>query len=150
MNEQTWDLINQKYQQFRTYRASGIDGSEFDQSFAGFPATVDYREFVLRYGGGLVGTYPIYGLRLAEAMGTIGKQSTAPDITRFFRNREWPAVENWLVFSVDQSGNPVGMAADGTVWISDVAFGQVQKLAETFEDFLLKWALRVKDPNDRE
>ena len=77
-------------------------------------------------------------------MGTIERKVSAPDITKVFRKNDWPAVENWLVFSVDQSGNPVGLAADGSVWISDGARAQVQKLANTFEEFLIAWALPLQ------
>lgn len=145
MNKETWALIDRQYQRFPSDHANGIEPSEFDASFAKFQTTSDYRDFVLRYGGGLVGTYPIYGLRLAEDMGMIEKKATAPEITEVFRKRKWPAVEGWLVFSVDQSGNPIGLLPDGSVSISDGARAQVQRLSSTFEGFLLKWCLKVGD-----
>src|SRR5579862_4444629 len=107
MKQSTWDLINRKYERFRSYFARVTEVSDVNSGFHGFTLSADYHEFVRRYGGGMVGTYPIYGLHLAEAMGTIGHKSTAPEITKVFRDREWPGAENWLVISVDQSGNPI-------------------------------------------
>ena len=105
----------------------------------------DYRQFVLRYGGGIVGATPIYGLRKAEFMGNVGGKNTAPEITAWFRERGWPVINNWLVFSIDQGGNPVGLAADGKVWLADqLDFKQIVQIATGFEDYLLKWCLRVE------
>ncbi len=145
MKPETWDLIEQKYRRSPSYRAIGVSDDEFDRAFVYYKVPLDYREFVLRYGGGYVGTYPIFGLRLAESMGTIGRKHTAPEITEVYRQRHWPGGDSLLVFSVDQSGNPVGLASDGSVWISDVTSDQVQKLGNDFEEFLLKWGLRVLD-----
>jgi hypothetical protein len=143
MRNETWELLERQYRRFRTDRAEGVDGSEFDAKFVGLPVSADYREFVIRYGGALVGNYPIYGLRMAEDMGTVRGKRTAPEITQMFRDLKWQSVENWLVFSIDQSGQPIGMPADGSVLISDRGLGQVQQLADSFEDFLLKWGLRL-------
>jgi hypothetical protein len=143
MRIETWSLINQGFQKFRSSWAECIGASEFDEAFVGFPFTPEYRDFVLRYGGGFVGTYPIYGLRLAESMGMIEQKSTAPEITKFFREQKWPGAENWLIFSIDQSGNPIGFDASGAVWISDSLGPAIVKLGDSFEDFLRKWALRI-------
>jgi hypothetical protein len=96
MNPETWSLINRGISRFRSSWSEHVDGHEFDKAFAGLPMTEDYREVVLRYGGVIVGTYPIYGLRLAQAMGTIARKGTAPEITTLFRDRKWPGVENWF------------------------------------------------------
>lgn len=144
MNQQTWDQIEAAFDRFPSGRCESISTSEFELAFAGFELPPDYREFILRYGAGLVGTYPIYGLRLAGAMGTIARKRTAIDLTLLFRERAWPGAENWFVFTVDQGGMPIGFATDGSVWISDGDNNQIQKLADDFEDFILKWCLRTK------
>jgi SMI1 / KNR4 family (SUKH-1) len=147
MKKSTWNLITEKYDQRPSYHSNGVAVEDFEKAFANFSVPDDYREFVVRFGGGFIGTYPIYGLQLADSMGTIGRKCTAVEITAWFRERKWPGVEDWLIFSIDQSGNPVGFAADHSVWISDIAPLQVQKLGNDFEDFVLKWCLRVRDVN---
>jgi hypothetical protein len=146
MNVTTWDAVKERFKRFRSFWGQSVQPDEFDAAFSALGSpSVDYREFVLRYGGGYVGTYPIYGLRMAESMGKIAGARTAPELTDVFRSRKWPGIEDWLVFSVDQSGNPIGLRPDGAVWISDLEHNQVTSLAESFEAFLRKWALRL-DP----
>jgi hypothetical protein len=128
--------------------ASRVDCSEFDSAMGEFRGHFDddYREFVLRYGGGLVGPLPIYGLRKAPSMGTISGNGTASEITKWFRRMRWPGVEDWLIFCVDQGGNPIGFARDRTVWLSDQTnFPQIVQLGSGFEDFLLKWCLLTRN-----
>ena len=147
MNEDTWQRIDERFRRRPQARASPVDPAEFDGAMQGLAQKLDpdYREFVLRYGGGLVGPNPIYGLRKAEWMGTIGEVSTAPDLTRLYREKRWPGVEHWFIFSIDQGGNPIGFAPDGTVWLSDqLDYQQIVQLASNFEDYLLKWCFKVR------
>ena len=147
MEKSTWNSIEDRYRRWPQDRASAVEASEFDRAMAGFELNIDpdYRRFVLLYGAGFVGPNPIYGLRKAEFMGTIGGKSMAPEITNWFREKQWPGIDDWLIFSVDQGGNPVGFASDGTVWISDqLDFRQIVQIAKNFEDYLLKWCLRIK------
>ena len=146
MNEDTWRSIDERFRRRPQAKASPVDATEFDHAIELFAPKIDpdYREFVLRYGGGLVGPSPIYGLRKAGFLGTIGGKSTAPEITTWFREKRWPGIDDWLVFSVDQGGNPIGFATDCSVWLSDQTdFPQIIKLAQGFEDYLLKWCLKV-------
>src|SRR5690348_11362384 len=110
MNNATWRMLEEAFNRWPRSRAAPVGAEEFDNAMDGFgiPVDPDYREFVLRYGGGLVGADPIYGLRKAEMMGTVGGNATAPALTRAFREKRWPGVDDWLVFSIDQGGNPVG------------------------------------------
>jgi len=147
MNEETWKVIEERFSRWPQDRASPVDAAEFDQAMTDFAPNVDedYRAFVLRYGGGFVGPNPIYGLRKAEWMGTVGGKATAPELTQLFRGKQWPAVQDWLIFSIDQGGNPVGLAQDRTVWLSDqLDYPQIVQLASGFEDFLLKWCLKIR------
>jgi hypothetical protein len=147
MNNNTWDMINERFQRRPQARAAAIAAEDFDRLMAIFKPNIDpdYREFVLRYGGGIVGADSIYGLRRAEWMGTIGGKDTAPDITQWFRDRNWPGIRDWLIFTVDQGGNPIGLAPDQTVWLSDqLDFKQIVQVASGFEDYLLKWCLKVR------
>jgi hypothetical protein len=147
MKESTWTLIEERFARRPQTKATAVDPAEFDAAIRAFCAGVDddYRQFVLRYGGGFVGAEPIYGLRKAEFMGTVGGVSTAPELTRLFRSKRWPGVDNWFIFSIDQGGNPIGFAGDGTVWLSDqLDFRQIVQLATDFEDYLLKWCLQTR------
>jgi hypothetical protein len=146
MHGETWAKIEKGFRRWPKSRASAVDSAEFEQAMQAYgPVDPDYREFVLRYGGGIVGPNPIYGLRRADWMGTIGGKSTAPDVTQWFREKKWLGIDDWLIFSVDQGGNPVGFAKNGTVWLSDqLDFKQVIQLASDFEDYLLKWCLKVR------
>jgi hypothetical protein len=147
MNDETWKMIEERFVRWPRSKASAVDAAEFDQTMREFGRAVDpdYREFVLRYGGGLVGPDPIYGLRKPETMGSLGGARTAPELTKLFREKNWPGVEDWFIFSIDQGGNPVGFAKDGTVWLSDqLDFKQIVQLASNFEDYLLKWCLSVR------
>lgn len=94
----------------------------------------DYREFLLSFGGAMVGPYPIFGLRPVEVMGN--DHWSAADITMRFRNNGLPGTEDWLIFSEDHAGNPIGMNSTGQVWIFDHDFGGSTLLAPTFEAYL--------------
>jgi hypothetical protein len=148
VDAKTWALIGQHYERYPGARAEGVTPGVFDTELSGYPVERDYRTFVVCYGGGLVGAYPIYVLALASFMGTVGGARTAPALTEFFRSKAWPEVGDWLVFTVDGFGNPIGFRPDGAVWISDAVHKQVSQLADNFEDFLLKWALGLRPVGD--
>lgn len=146
MRTDTWAAILAKYRQFRSFWAEPVPTGDVDVMLQGLSIqnTDDYREFVARFGGGYVGTYPIYGLRLAESMGSIGGAKTATELTAVFVKKSWPHAKDWLIFSVDQSGSPIGFAHDGSVWISDWGSKSASKLGDDFEHFIRKWGLRVE------
>ena len=49
----------------------------------------------------------------------------------------WKLTDNLVVISVDGAGNPIGIAKDGRVWISDHDVGKDSVMADSFEDFIL-------------
>jgi len=67
------------------------------------------------------------------------------DLTNHFRKQQWPGAENWVVFSMDQGGNPIGLDADGRVWLSDRDCCQIVAICQTFEEFLRAYCL-LADP----
>jgi hypothetical protein len=99
----------------------------------GFPA--DYREFLQRYGGAVVGSLPILGLRQAEVMGD--DMFAVAAVTDQFRADGWKPTDEWVVISVDLAGNPIGLASDGQVWVSDHEAGETRLVARSFEDFVV-------------
>ncbi|MEZ6046013.1 MAG: SMI1/KNR4 family protein [Planctomycetaceae bacterium] len=94
----------------------------------------DYAEFLSRYGGGLVGSLPVYGLRPVEYMGNVW---SVVEVTREFRADDWPGCEDWYVISEDGYGNPIGIDQAGTVLSYNHDRGGLVKWADDFESFLV-------------
>lgn len=145
MRPETWQAIDEMFREDPVLRAGEVSYEEIDAAAAqaGFQLDLDYREFVHRYGGAIVGPYRIYGLRSAPAMGRKG--NSVFEITRDFRRQRWPGVDDWLVISIDHAGNPIGIDKDGKVWISDHDAGVVEPIANSFEEFLRKRCLNMGD-----
>ena len=143
MREDTLRLLERDFQRFPFLRAEPVPEEEVNGASdeVGVAFSPDYREFVKLFGGAIVGAFPIIGLRAAEPMGR--RQSSVVVATQHFRDEEWPGADSWAVISIDQAGNPIGLAADGSIWISDHDFGQVQRIAGSFEEFLRKWCLKA-------
>ena len=80
----------------------------------------------------MVGSLPIFGLRTSEVM---GPDDTVVHVTSRFRNQGWAATSDWAVISDDGRGNPIGMADDGAIYLSDHE-AQLVAVASSFEDFL--------------
>ena len=109
-----------------------IDAAELRVGRVFVPA---YRLFMRRYGGAMVGSMPVLGLRRAEVMGD--DLFSVVTVTEGFGADVWPATDGWVVVSVDGAGNPIGIADDGGVWTSDHDFGGVGPIASSFEAFVL-------------
>jgi sugar lactone lactonase YvrE len=73
------------------------------------------------------------------------KEVSVFDLTREFRRQGGPGVNEWLVFSIDHAGNPIGLDKDGNVWICDHDAGVVQVIAKSFEEYLRKRCLKMGD-----
>lgn len=144
MKTGTLTALEAMFQKHPVMRGGRVDRAEVNalENAVGFALPADYREFVEKYGGAIVGAFSVYGLRRAHAMAK--NESSAWDVTKHFRSEGWPGVENWLVISSDQSGNPVGLDAAGKVWISDHDTGTINPLAASFEDYLRKWCLKLE------
>lgn len=98
----------------------------------------DYKEFLCKYGGGIVGSHYIYGLKKISLMGD--KLWSVIQNTQFYKEtQKWPGIGEWYIISDDGRGNPIGCKPDGSIWLSDhdSEFEQI-KLAESFEGFLHK------------
>jgi SMI1 / KNR4 family (SUKH-1) len=143
MNSDTLERLDSHFRKFPILRAGPVPREEVGSAFAQFyfPLPDDYLAFVEAYGGGIVGPYPIYGLRRAAEMGS--DETSALEITDHFIKQGWPGTKKWLIISMDHSGNPIGLAADGQIWISDHDHGQVATIAPTFESFLRKWCFNL-------
>jgi hypothetical protein len=142
MKESTWRALDQQFAEFPNLRAGSVEDSEIEAVSAALEKEVppDYREFLRRFGSAFVGPYPIFGLRPVEPMGSMW---SVVQVNRHFQEQKWPGVDEWLIVSMDQGGNPIGLSLDGRVWISD--HGHVETLASTFEDFLRYEALGLSE-----
>jgi hypothetical protein len=144
MNPLSWQLLEQQFATFPITVASEVPTSEDEIADAaaaiGCSFHEDYLDFLRRFGGAMVGSLPVFGLRPAKVM---GKQWSVVEETNWFRDQGWPGIAEWYVISEDGFGNPIGIAPDGRVMISDHDVGQVSVLATDFEDFLLHHCLKT-------
>jgi hypothetical protein len=143
MNIQTWQRLDQEFTQFPIMRALEIPSEEeIAEAAAAIGCTFheDYVMFLRRYGGAMVGSLPVFGLRPAPVT---GMPWHVVEVTKWFREQGWPGVNEWYVISDDGFGNPIGVAPDGRVMISDHDSGLVRLLAKNFEEFLLHHCLRA-------
>lgn len=131
------------FQRYRQLWAEPVPDSEVKklEEYVGFALPEDYKGFVVLFGGAIVGPYSIFGLRSAEAMGT--DEASAIVITERFRQKRWPGTEEWLVVSMDQAGNPVGIDLEGRVWIADHDAGAVEVISGTFDEYLRRKCLKL-------
>ena len=143
MRRHTLDALEKMFQESPVMCAGGVDRTEVDtlENQIGFQLPPDYREFLEKFGGAIVGPFRVYGLRASEAMGD--DESSAMKVTERFRADGWSGTDKWLVVSMDHSGNPVGLDRDGKIWISDHDTGALQTLASSFEEYLRKWCLKL-------
>ena len=96
----------------------------------------DYREFVLRYGGAVVGREEILGVR-RPPLG--GRDLGAPPVVAYsLRVRgELPAEYGEIIVVAVENGNPVGMLPDEpAVFTHDHDFGGRHEVARSFEQYV--------------
>ena len=143
MRESTWHAIEAIFETAPMLRAEQVSLNEIAMAAQelGLPFDADYREFISRYGGAIVGPYPIFGLRRAEPMGK--NEASVVEVTRRFQQKGWPGTDRWVVFSIDHAGNPIGFDAEGKVWISDHDHGGIQATCSSFEEFIRRWCLKL-------
>ncbi|MCG6154922.1 SMI1/KNR4 family protein [Rubinisphaera margarita] len=144
MRNETIELLRAEFAESPILHAQSFPSNEeVDHASRelGVPFDSDFREFLLKFGGAMVGPYPIFGLRPVEVMGN--DHWSVVDVTRWYRNNGVPGSEAFVVISEDHSGNPVGMDANGRVWIYDHDFGGLAELSPTFETYLRIQCLHV-------
>ncbi|MBL8607498.1 MAG: SMI1/KNR4 family protein [Myxococcales bacterium] len=131
-----WDALDGEFARFPELAACGVPESTINAAEIrlGCKFAESYRRFLRQYGAGLVGDGPILGLARAEAMGE--DLWSVVETTERFRRDNWPGADVWYIVSVDGSGNPVGVDAQGSVWLSDHDVGEVVAIASSFEELL--------------
>lgn len=145
MRDETWQALDDLFSRTPILRAEVVDPSEIAAAEAevGVPLSRDYKDFVARYGGAIVGPFRVFGLRKAIPMGK--NEASFVEITNIFRRQGWPEVAKWAVISMDHGGNPVGLDEAGKIWISDHDAGGVQIIAHDFEDYLRRRCLSLTE-----
>ena len=145
MMPDTINRLDTKFTEFPIMRAADAPSEaeivQAEQQI-GVPFPDDYRQFLSRYGGAMVGPYPIFGLRPVEVMDV--DLWSVLDVTRHYRSQEVPGTDHWAIISMDHAGNPIGMDRDGVIWIHDHDFGGLSPLARDFEDYVRVWCLRER------
>ncbi len=144
MRDQTWQTLEDIFSEYPDLKAEAVEAAEVTaaEKEIGVKLPEDFKEFIRRYGGAIVGPFPIYGLRRADPMGD--DKSSFLEVTKRFRKDSWPGTDKWVIISMDHAGNPVGLDAAGKVWISDHDVCAIQLLAPDFEGYL-KRCLRFRD-----
>lgn len=144
MKEDTLARLEEKFREFPRSRATGVPVSEIEEASKEleFPFPSDYAEFLEKYGGAEVGAYPIFGLRKAPSM---GNTYSVVEVTKEFRTAGIPGEPDWLIVSEDHAGNSIGIARDGKVYTFDHDFRQTLKIADSFEAYLRKECLDLRE-----
>lgn len=97
----------------------------------------EYVNFIKKYDGIFFGAYNIYGATDLILIGC--KLNSVVTETLFYREQNWPGIENCYVISDDGRGNPIYMDSEGKVWLSDHDSGfETILLADSFNEFLIK------------
>lgn len=138
MTNETWQALEKLFTRSPILRADPADLEEINEAErkVGVSLSDDYKEFIHRYGGAVVGARRIFGVRRAEPMAP--RMWSLVDVTSHYRTKRWPGVDRWAVISMDPGGNPIGLDATGQVWTFDHDFGggKVEVVAPDFEAFL--------------
>jgi len=100
----------------------------------------DFIDFLTHIGGAMAGAYPLFGLRPVEVMED--HRWSVVQVTKEYRN-QLEEVADWVIFSEDHAGNPIGFDSSGVVWIHDHDFGGVSKIAEDVESYIRRRCLKL-------
>lgn len=147
MREDTWKRLEADYAEFPGGRGSGPPVTDEELDLASrelgvfFPDA--YRGVLRRWGGTMVGSFPLYGLRPVEFMGNTWSVVAE---TQRYRRDGWPGTENGLVISSDGYGNPIILDDQGQVVRIDHDAGlSIEVLTATFEEFLRRYGLGLPE-----
>jgi len=136
MSPSVWDRLKTDAASYPMMYGSGVGTPEITKAQQDLDVAFDpdYIRFLKEYGGAMLGSDPLLGLSQADVMGS--DLWSVVEVTLRFRADGWKGVDDWYVVSVDGAGNPVGVAPDGAVYLSDHHGGGVIKLANTFLEYL--------------
>ncbi len=137
MKKIIWDGLEKLFEEFPFMKADPVLLEEEiveTEKKLGVRFASDYKEFIQKYGGAIVGPFPIYGLRHADPMDD--ELWSVAEVTMHYRNEGWPCVNDLYIISSDHSDNPVGIRNDGQVISYDHDLGEAFEIAKSFEVYL--------------
>lgn len=136
MSEDVWERLRAEANSYPMMFGQGVPDVEIHDAEKAVGCTFDasYVRFLKEFGGAMIGAEPILGLRKADVMGT--DAWSVVEVTQRLRADGWPGVEDWYIVSLDGAGNPIGVAPDGAVYVSDHHGGGIQEIASSFKEFL--------------
>ena len=136
MNQDTINALREFFQENPILQGQPATPTEVEQAEVQLNANFnsDYKQFIILFGGSMVGTYPVYGITNSEVM----EDRTVIDLTISFREGGWPGADHNYVFSIDQSGNAIMFDKKGAIISFDHDAGEEYTLATSFDDFILK------------
>jgi cell wall assembly regulator SMI1 len=142
VNSETWQKLDDLFLKYPFLCSEQVTESEIEKVVLemGLSFPSDYQEFIRRYGGAIVGALPIFGLRKADPMGE--DEWHIAEINKKYKDDHYPILDNWVIVSVDQSDNPIGINTEGTVVLFDHNSKEIVKVAENFEEFISSECLR--------
>src|SRR6266699_675666 len=99
MRHDTLQALDNLFRESPILKAEGVPTAEIAAAEAEIGAVLsdDYKDFLSRYGGAIVGPFPVFGLRRAAPMAA--DEGSFVDVTNFFRRQRWPGVEDWTIIS---------------------------------------------------
>ena len=142
MRPETLARLEEEFRSFPVMSSGPPAESEWKTELArlDFPPPQDYVEFIRRFGGSIVGSYSIVGVGASSAMGS--EEESVAEFTAMYRADGWPGSDDWIVFSKDLAGNPIGLDKNGAVWTWDHDSRETVQLADSFELFLVEHCLK--------
>jgi len=155
MQKSTLEVIHQRHAQFPDSKGTPIESADeikAVESKLGVKFSNEYREFLRVFGGCDVGRRTVYGIRLPPRFLGATQYRTENDrfhlvdkATVYYRTEKWPGVASWYIISTDYSGNPIGIAPDGSVWISDHNQMMAERINNDFEEWVIQDCFAVED-----
>ena len=138
MKEATWDKLEKQFEEFPSMKAGIVQESEIEliEKKMGVQFTSDYKEFISKYGGAIIGPFPIYGLRHAELMDD--ELWSVSTVTKHFIDEGWVEMSGTYIISTDHSDNPIGVNKNGEVISYDHDSMEMLSVADSFEGYLEK------------
>jgi cell wall assembly regulator SMI1 len=136
MNQAMLDLLDDFFAKEPFMKAGGVESPEIEAAEAalGVAFSEDYKQFLRRYGGAIVGAYPVYGLARAEPMDE--NLWSVVDVTEHFRKQSWPGTDRSYVISMDHAGNPIGINESGKAVCFDHDAGEMIEVASDVDAYL--------------
>jgi hypothetical protein len=149
MRESTWRTIEALIENCFTVMGEPVPLEEIATAAAtlGVDLDADYVDFIRRFGGGILASYPIFGLRPVELLGNDWSFVQQTLTFRSIDNETAPL--DWYVFS-DENGNPIGQSRDHRVWVYrfNAAYEPITCIARDFADFVERVCLELPTKAD--